>query len=167
MSSATPHRIDPPSFPVPHLEGGSRPTAPRGQAGSLQADESASAPDNHPPPSNHSRAAPAEISPASDFQRLDGSHRIPSDGGSGETPHPDEWLQIHAAELIDRLQHWASDLDARESQLNARFAVQDHRERQFRMKQQDIAAEMCEQQRAIERFHREIQIRAERLVIPD
>lgn len=79
------------------------------------------------------------------------------------SPGNHDWLRLHASELLDRLQSWASDLDAREAQLNARLSVQDHRERRFRLIQQDIAAELAEQRRSIERLREENLAQARRL----
>ncbi|TWU59184.1 hypothetical protein Poly51_19700 [Rubripirellula tenax] len=75
----------------------------------------------------------------------------------------DDWLRLHAAELIDHLQAWSMDLDAREAQLNSRSSHQDHRERQFRLIQQDATAELAEKQRAIDRIRTEIHAQARRM----
>jgi hypothetical protein len=75
----------------------------------------------------------------------------------------EDWLRLHATDLLDRLQTWASDLDAREAQLNARLSVQDHRERRFRIHQHDVATELAEQQRSIERLRAENKAQARRL----
>jgi hypothetical protein len=80
---------------------------------------------------------------------------------------PHDWLRLHAGELVDRLQAWATDLDAREAQLNARTSLQDHRERRFRLQQQDAATELAEQQRSIERLRVEIETQARRLAFQD
>ena len=82
-------------------------------------------------------------------------------------PHPESWLTLHATDLIDRLTHWADDLDVREAVLNARIAKQETRERQFRLLQQAAQAEMDEQQRAIDRLRAQIQDQARRLVFQD
>lgn len=90
-----------------------------------------------------------------------------TDSGSSVMPRdhrsPEAWLRLHASDLVDRLQSWASDLDAREAQLNARSSLQDHRERRFRLHQQDVSTELAEQQRAIERLRREVEAQARRL----
>lgn len=75
----------------------------------------------------------------------------------------DVLLNLHAIDLVDRLQSWAADLDAREAQLNSRTSLQDHRERQFRLAQQDAETELAEQQRAIERLRREVEAQARRI----
>ncbi|QDT12857.1 hypothetical protein [Planctomycetes bacterium K23_9] len=76
--------------------------------------------------------------------RVDGGHRVASaDSLSGRAAHDrTDWLQLHAAELIRRLQTWANGLDAREASLNAAMARQDLRERQFRLQQLEWQAEM-------------------------
>lgn len=94
----------------------------------------------------------------------------PPPGAANDPPPVDEnsadgdaWLRMHATDLVDHLQAWSADLDARESQINLRASMQDHRERQFRLLQQDAIAEMAEQQRAIDRLRSEIQTQARRL----
>jgi hypothetical protein len=82
---------------------------------------------------------------------------------NGGIPIQDEWLRLHATDLIDRLRAWASDLDAREAQLNSRTSIQEHRERCFRLRQQDLATEFAEQQRSMERLRQEIEAQARRL----
>ncbi|MGB7325702.1 MAG: hypothetical protein WBD31_12580 [Rubripirellula sp.] len=74
-----------------------------------------------------------------------------------------DWLKLQATDLIDRLQAWAADLDAREAQLNVRASVQDHRERTFRMVQQDAVTELAEQKRAADRLRAELQSQARRI----
>jgi len=73
------------------------------------------------------------------------------------------WLQLHAGELIERLRQWSADLDYREAELNARTAKQDSRERQFRLLQQTAQQELDEQQRAIDRLRKQMQDQARRL----
>ena len=79
----------------------------------------------------------------------------------------DEWLNLHASDLIRRLQAWSDQLDARESQLNARASMQDNRERQFRLQRQDAVADQAEQWRSIERSRAEIEAQARRLAFQD
>ncbi len=73
------------------------------------------------------------------------------------------WLELQATDLIGQLQTWSAQLDARESQLNVRASLQDSRERQFRLYQQDALVQQAEQQRAIQRLQREIEAQARRL----
>lgn len=77
------------------------------------------------------------------------------------------WLRLHASDLIDRIQHWSDSIDSRESSLNARSAQQDRRERQFRLKQQDLAVELDEQRRSIERLRLELETQTRRLAFLD
>lgn len=141
MSSATPHRIDPPSTAVPRRVG-------QNVAGSelLKGAVSAS----------------GEVHSWSDLVAPDRIGSGPA-GPPGEIPIQDEWLRLHATDLIDRLRAWASDLDAREAQLNSRTSIQEHRERNFRLRQQDLSTELAEQQRSIERLRHEIEAQARRL----
>ncbi len=57
------------------------------------------------------------------------------DGGPGpdRQARREQWLRLHASDLIDRLQAWSLDLDAREAQLDARLAAQRHSEHRARM----------------------------------
>ena len=64
---------------------------------------------------------------------------------------------------VERLQAWATDLDAREAQLNARASLQDHRERRFRLRQQDTETELAEQRRSVGRLRQELEAQARRL----
>ncbi len=82
-----------------------------------------------------------------------------SDDSTGELA----WFHRQTADLVDHLQAWSEDLDAREAQLNGRASSQDQRERQFRLQQSDAANELAEQQRAIERIRAEIQAQARRI----
>jgi hypothetical protein len=79
----------------------------------------------------------------------------------------DQWLQLHADDLVERMQRWAADLDAREAQLNARASLQDHRERRARLEQQELANELAEQERSIERLRKELEAQARRLAFRD
>ncbi|XZE51741.1 hypothetical protein SH139x_003405 [Planctomycetaceae bacterium SH139] len=62
----------------------------------------------------------------------------------------DSLLRLHAADLISQLQHWGAEVDARESQLNARDALADLRERQFRHWQKSQQQQIEESKRRAE-----------------
>ncbi|QDT02971.1 hypothetical protein K227x_13500 [Rubripirellula lacrimiformis] len=98
-----------------------------------------------------------------DASQVDESRCDSSRGDCEPASLHQRWLRLHASDLIDRLQTWSADLDAREAQLNVRDSLQDHRERQFRLLQQDAAAELSEQQRAIDRIRSEINAQARRM----
>lgn len=141
MSKATPQRIDPPSATVPR------------RVGQISAGVE----------SRRNRAAIGA------GQVRDAGHRSARQSIRSRPvrrvvglPNVDDWLRLHAADLISRLQHWAADLDAREAQLNARTSIQEHRERRFRLRQQDISTEMAEQQRSIARLHRDLEAQVRR-----
>lgn len=57
-------------------------------------------------------------------------------------------LNLHAEDLVQHLQSWALEIDAREAQLNARAALQDLQERQFRQWVLNRNAEIDELSRA-------------------
>ena len=82
-------------------------------------------------------------------------------------PDREAWLGLQAADLISRLQGWADELDAREARLNVQASLQDSRERQFRLRQQDILADLAEQRRSIERLRIEMEAQARRLAFRD
>ena len=77
------------------------------------------------------------------------------------------WLGLQASDLIGRLQVWADELDAREARLNVQASLQDSRERQFRLRQQDSLADLAEQRRSIERLRIEMEAQARRLAFRD
>ena len=57
----------------------------------------------------------------------------PSNDGIGiQQVDSDDWLSLHAADLIRRIQDWADELSASESQLTTRMFQQQQRERRFR-----------------------------------
>lgn len=140
MNSGASHRIDSPEKPSPAM---SRPSVHVRIAA--------------PTASNASLSTPSF--------RLDAPAGVVNDSPAGDeiSADSDAWLRMHATDLVDHLQAWSADLDARESQINLRASMQDHRERQFRLMQQDAAAELAERQRAIDRLRSEIQAQARRL----
>ncbi len=73
------------------------------------------------------------------------------------------WLQLHAIELIERLQSWSADLDSREAQLNARTALLEHRERQLRLEQQSSRLNLDELKISLQQEVAEIRAAARRL----
>ena len=77
----------------------------------------------------------------------------------------DELLRLHAADLIAELRAWIGDIDARESQLNARAALQDLRERQFRAWEHSQRRQWEEAQRQSQRQHDELQNALRRALI--
>ncbi len=222
MSSATPHRVDPPSQPaadvpvsrrsgrrgtgaerrrvpgtrnrpcaeflpgesyVSEILSGESPAAELGHRvdfphppGRPRSEATDNAP--HPGcPTEPGDLEPGDLEPgdleSGDLESGDLDHPHPKQAGcdepdsAAEFDSADDWLRLHATDLIDRLQSWASDLDARESQLNARASLQDHRERCFRLQQQDVATELAEQQRSIERLRQESEAQARRLAFAD
>ncbi|MGI9470720.1 MAG: hypothetical protein ACR2NZ_04240 [Rubripirellula sp.] len=82
-------------------------------------------------------------------------------------PRRQDWLSLHATDLIERIQDWSETVDSREAILNARSAQQDRRERQFRIQQQDLACELSERKRSIERLRRELESQARRMAFLD
>ena len=160
MSSAIPHRFDPPTTATPSV-GGPHVVGPKKTAGSnapLQ-------PHAQPPMQRQGERPAGHATPEdgpTESDRGESDHPSRSSGGL-DLATPEDWLPLHATELVDRIQAWASDLDDREAQLNARSSLQDLRERKFRLHQQDVAIELAEQKRSIDRLRREIEAQARRL----
>ena len=55
-----------------------------------------------------------------------------NDGIGSQQVDAKDWLSLHAVDLIRRIQDWADELSARESQLTTRMSQQQQRERRFR-----------------------------------
>ena len=120
---------------------------------------------NAPGPSRPVLAGPSNDPPSL------GAHAADAPAGAGDhinsksgNQDPQDWLQLHADDLIDRLRGWQQELDAREAQLNAREAQQEQRERNFRVQAQSEQAEFEEQSRSMERLKLKIEAEARRLI---
>ncbi len=79
------------------------------------------------------------------------------------TRREDDWLRLHASELIERLQAWADDLDRREAHLNSRTALLEHRERQLRLQEQNAQCELVAMKSALQREVNEVRAVARRI----
>jgi hypothetical protein len=80
---------------------------------------------------------------------------------------PLQLLEPHAAELIDRLQGWQAELDAREAQLNARVALFELQERQFRLWEQQQRAQATEKIRSATAANEELKNALRRQLIAE
>lgn len=89
------------------------------------------------------------------------------DTGEAEFATGETLLRLHATELIDRLQRWSCDLDARQSQLNLQSASQDQRERQFRLWSQARETELMQRLRAAEQQEKRLRESARRLALTE
>jgi len=105
---------------------------------------------------SHAQVAADDLSPKSQINREDVRDASP-------LIDRESWLRLHAAELIRRLQTWANGLDAREATLNAAFARQDLRERQFRLQQNEFQAEMDAAEQAADELHQKVAAQSRRL----
>jgi hypothetical protein len=76
-------------------------------------------------------------------------------------------LSCHAEDLVDRLQHWQAELDAREAQLNARDALFDLQVRQFRLWEQQQRAQAAETVRAATSSNEELKQALRRRIIAE
>jgi uncharacterized membrane protein YccC len=79
----------------------------------------------------------------------------------------DHWLQLHATDLIDRLQQTAETLDAREARLHAQIALHERREREFRLWSDSQRQELAELRREAARLRDRLQAEARRLVMSE
>ncbi|MEM9585993.1 MAG: hypothetical protein AAGA03_01825 [Planctomycetota bacterium] len=142
-----------------------------------------------PPSANADSTSDAGSSPVDDRIRSHAVIHGPHPAGHGRPPHdlgrhaasqpkpiptvpndpPDrqEWLQLHAEELITKLQTWAGELREREANLQVLFARQESRERKFRMQAQAWEAEMIDRQRSIDALRNRMQEQARRLAFED
>lgn len=98
----------------------------------------------------------------------DSIHRVDSahvdSGPSTEIPEfPEGLLEEHSADLISRLQEWSSDLDRRESEINARTAKLEHEERLQRMESQVDAVDRREEVQSLERRRKDLQEEIKRM----
>ena len=110
----------------------------------------------HPLPA----AKPPELEPAISTENLAPSPQT----HSGDEPNQQQtWLQLHAIELIDKLQSWSADLDSREAQLNARTALLEHRERQLRLEQQSARLDLDDLKASFQQEVAEMRAAARRL----
>ncbi len=87
----------------------------------------------------------------------------PEEGGTDA----ERWLQLHAADLIDRLQQTAETLDAREARLHAQIAMHERRERAFRLWSDSQRQELSELHHEAARLRDRLQAEARRLVLAE
>ncbi|MEM9643786.1 MAG: hypothetical protein AAF989_02235 [Planctomycetota bacterium] len=73
-----------------------------------------------------------------------------------EGVHRDQWLRLHACDLIGRLQEWTDRLDERESSLNIREAQLDQLQRRQRLSKQQVAEEIDSQKRELRRLRAQV-----------
>jgi len=66
-----------------------------------------------------------------------------------------DWLTLHAADLIRKIQNWADALDSRKIQLDARVLRHEQRERRFRLHCQDFESDLNRQRNAIDQLQQE------------
>ncbi|MCP4504688.1 MAG: hypothetical protein GY822_32690 [Deltaproteobacteria bacterium] len=70
-----------------------------------------------------------------------------NDGIGSQQVDAKDWLSLHAVDLIRRIQDWADELSARESQLTNRMSQQQQRERSFRALRETSVAQVKENAR--------------------
>ena len=105
-------------------------------------------------------------------QEIAGPAGIPLEGAasgkSSKDPEVDDrresMLMLHSSDLIDQLQRWLTDLDARETQLNTRDALLDARQRQLRTWEKSQTLEINESRRSADRIEQEARDRLRRIV---
>ena len=77
------------------------------------------------------------------------------------------WLRAHASDLISALQKWGQETDDRESRLNARIAIHEQRERQFRVQRAELLEQIAKTQTRVDQLQEQLQRRARRLAFID
>lgn len=120
-------------------------------------------PTHHFPPLGRKTVPPAPVSPEATALPA-ASVPVPSkaseDTIADDNPHhdsqelADKLLQSHAADLIAELQQWQRRLELQEAELNVRAAMQDQRERNFRVWELSQRADLSELQASAQRQHR-------------
>jgi septal ring factor EnvC (AmiA/AmiB activator) len=75
----------------------------------------------------------------------------------------DAWLRAQASDLIRHLQDWSEALDGREASLNARIALHERRERQFRIQRSELTQQLAEGQARVDQLRRQLEARVRRL----
>lgn len=81
------------------------------------------------------------------------------------TESPQDWLRLHASDLIDRLTEWSDNLTVREANLHAQQAMWDRQARRLRLQFQETEWELDEIEAQLKRSNdhladREHQLRA-------
>src|SRR6056297_382609 len=115
-----------------------------------------------PPPEN---GYPQQGSPQLDGGLYGGSAAPPIGSEATDRRLPDLLLKRHAEDLVENLQSWASTLDRREAELNAVLALQENRERSFRVWAQSQRQQIEELERETKRLKAELLQQARRLAI--
>jgi len=75
----------------------------------------------------------------------------------------EDWLSLHAADLIRNIQNWADALDSREMQLDARVLRHEQLERRFRLRWQDFELDLSKQRNAIDQLQHEFDSQSRQL----
>lgn len=76
---------------------------------------------------------------------------------------PEAWLRAHATDLIRHLQTLSIDLDQREASLNARIALHERRERQFRIQRSELSQQLATGQTRVDQLRQQLEARTRRL----
>lgn len=100
---------------------------------------------------------------------IDQSDRSVDSPGNQEHPCLDsQWIGIaHAEDLLDYVQRLSEDLDARSTKLHADIAVQERRERAFRLWAQQRSEELRVQRDECEREREQLKIQARRMALTE
>lgn len=77
------------------------------------------------------------------------------------------WLRAHASDLIAALKKWGQETDDREARLNARIAIHERSERQFRVQRCELLEQIAQTQARMQQLQDEMQRRARRLAFTD
>ncbi|HBJ33252.1 MAG TPA: hypothetical protein DDZ51_00520 [Planctomycetaceae bacterium] len=88
-------------------------------------------------------------------------------GTDDSAPYLDNRLVgiAHAEDLLDYIQRLSEDLDARSAKLNADIAMQERRERAFRLWAQQRSEDLRSQREEFEREHQRLKTQARRIAL--
>lgn len=113
------------------------------------------------------QASVYEQAPAT-FRQL-GANSDPGRDGDDFLPCLDDRLVgiAHAEDLLDYIQRLSEDLDARSAKLNADIAMQERRERAFRLWAQQRSEDLRSQREECERERQQLKTQARRMALTD
>jgi len=105
-------------------------------------------------------------------RRYDEAHPVAdpntiADFESEDASLADELLSLHAGQIIQQLQQWSAELDAREAELNARAAILANQERRIRTRLRSQRADLEERLRATKRKETELADRLHRIAVAE
>jgi hypothetical protein len=106
--------------------------------------------------------------PQTTSRQLGDTEDLPRDGDNLLPCLDDRLVGIaHAEDLLDYIQRLSEDLDARSAKLNADIAIQERRERAFRLWAQQRSEDLRAQREECERERQQLKTQARRMALTD